>query len=56
MDADEFRAGLHVLAVDGDNISLILLAKQLRCCQYNGEHSSYFIHPFSSIFIYVGNS
>ncbi|TVU25516.1 hypothetical protein EJB05_28015, partial [Eragrostis curvula] len=35
MDVDEFRAKLHVLAVDDDRVSLMLIEKQLRHCRYN---------------------
>jgi hypothetical protein len=52
MDADKFRAGLRVLAVDDDRVSL-LVEKQLQRCKYNGEHSTFLFHPFfSSILIY----
>ena len=39
MDAGKFLAGLCVLAVDDDRISLMILEKQLKHCNYNGEHS-----------------
>ena len=39
MDANKFPAGLRVLAVDDDRISLMILEKQLKHCNYNGEHS-----------------
>jgi hypothetical protein len=45
MDADKFRAGLRVLAVDDDRVSL-LVEKQLQRCKYNGEHSTFLFHPF----------
>ncbi|KAK3134216.1 hypothetical protein QOZ80_6AG0546440 [Eleusine coracana subsp. coracana] len=35
MDVDEFRARLRVLAVDDDHVSLLLITKQLRLCNYN---------------------
>ncbi|TVU08320.1 hypothetical protein EJB05_41720, partial [Eragrostis curvula] len=35
MDVEGFRAKLHVLAVDDDRVSLMLIAKQLRHCKYN---------------------
>jgi hypothetical protein len=52
MDADKFRAGLRVLAVDDDRVSLLLVEKQLQVCKYNGEHSSFLSSIFSSILIY----
>jgi len=39
MDVNNFPAGLRVLAVDDDRISLMILEKQLKHCNYNGEHS-----------------
>ncbi|TVU25522.1 hypothetical protein EJB05_28021, partial [Eragrostis curvula] len=35
MDVDDFRAKLHVLSVDDDRVSLMLIEKQLRHCRYN---------------------
>ncbi|XP_062191243.1 two-component response regulator ORR25-like [Phragmites australis] len=35
MDVDKFRAGLRVLAVDDDSVSLKLIEKQLRHCNYD---------------------
>ncbi|KAJ1259913.1 hypothetical protein BS78_10G192100 [Paspalum vaginatum] len=35
MDADRFPAGMRVLAVDDDRVSLMILERQLQCCNYN---------------------
>ncbi|RLN40593.1 hypothetical protein C2845_PM01G33050 [Panicum miliaceum] len=35
MDAGKFPAGLRVLAVDDDRVSLMILEKQLKHCNYN---------------------
>ncbi|XP_062227690.1 two-component response regulator ORR24-like isoform X2 [Phragmites australis] len=35
MDVDTFPAGMRVLAVDDDRVSLKLIEKQLRTCKYN---------------------
>lgn len=39
MEAGKFPAGMRVLAVDDDRVSLMILEKQLKHCNYNGEHS-----------------
>ena len=51
MDAGKFPAGMRVLAVDDDRVSLMILEKQLKHCNYNGERSRLLGHPckFSSI-------
>ena len=52
MDAGKFPAGMRVLAVDDDSVSLMILEKQLKHCNYNGERSRLLGHPckFSSQF------
>lgn len=37
MDTAKFPAGMRVLAVDDDRVSLKILEKQLKHCNYNGE-------------------
>lgn len=51
MDVDKFRAGLRVLAVDDDSVSLKLIEKQLRHCNYDGECS--FFLGYVPVFFHI---